>query len=78
MRGPRAFPENLLALVGLESRLFQVLHDPLGEHLARIIGHMILEDAPQQIATTGAAKPIEKAERAILVSFTPNRTLTQP
>jgi hypothetical protein len=37
VRGRRTLPERLALFVYLEPRLLEVLHDALGEHLARIV-----------------------------------------
>ena len=49
----RSLPHDLIGLVDLEARKFQVLNDPLGEHLARVVGDVLLEDAAQEVAAPG-------------------------
>jgi hypothetical protein len=44
VRARRAFPEHLVLFVDLETRLLQVLHDPLGELLAGIVRRVFCQD----------------------------------
>ena len=37
-----------------------MLHDPLGQDLARIVPRVLLEETAQEISAPGASKPIEK------------------
>jgi hypothetical protein len=46
----RTLPHDLIGLVDLETREFQVLDHPLGEHLAGFVGGVLLQDAAQQVA----------------------------
>ena len=41
----RALPHDLIAFVDLETRLFQVLHHPLGKLLARIVRRVFRQEA---------------------------------
>jgi hypothetical protein len=45
----RTLPHNLLTFVDLETRQLQVLHDPLGEHLAGIVRSVLLEETAQRM-----------------------------
>jgi hypothetical protein len=58
----RTLLHNLLALIDLETRLLQVLDHPLGELLARIIGHVVLQDSAQEIAATGDREAARERE----------------
>jgi hypothetical protein len=49
-RSPR---HDLIGLVDLEAREFQVLDDPFGERLARVVGDVLLEEAAQKVAAAG-------------------------
>jgi hypothetical protein len=53
IRARRPLPHNLFAFVDLESRLLQVLHDPLGKHLPGIVRRVLLEEPAQEIAAPG-------------------------
>jgi hypothetical protein len=45
-----ALPHDLLALIDLKARPLQVVDHPLGELLAGVIRHMLLQEAAQEIA----------------------------
>jgi hypothetical protein len=51
VRGRRALPEHLALFVDLETRLLQVLHDPLGQLRPGIIRRVFCQEPPQQSAT---------------------------
>ena len=53
---PGPFPDHLIALVDHETRQLQMLHDPLGQDLARIVPRVLLEETAQEIAAPGASK----------------------
>jgi hypothetical protein len=70
VRARRTLPHDLSIFIDLEARLLQVLHDPLGELLARVVG--TFERPPLEIAAAGdrkadrasstdAAKPVGRA-----------------
>jgi hypothetical protein len=63
VRAWRALPHNLLGFVDFEARPLQVLHDPLGEHLAGIVRRVFLDlrirRSSSRLRVT--AKPIENA-----------------
>ena len=44
------------------SRQLQVLHDPFGELLARVVGHVILEEPTQETAAASDGKADREAE----------------
>jgi hypothetical protein len=58
----RSLPHNLVGLVDLEPREFQVLDDPLGDHLAGVVGGVLLEHTTQQVAATGDREPDRERE----------------
>ena len=61
-RRRRALPHNLLAFVDLETGQLQVLDHPLGELLARVIGHVFLEQPAQEIAATADSEADREGE----------------
>jgi hypothetical protein len=58
----RALPHDLIGLVDLEARQLQVINHPLGELLAGIIGHVLLEEPAQKIAAAGDRKADREGE----------------
>jgi hypothetical protein len=54
----------LLSFVDLETRLLQVLHDPLGEHLAGIVRRMLPDQPAQQVATPSDREADRECERS--------------
>ena len=66
----RALPHNLLGFVDLETRLFEVLYNLLGELLPGIVRRVFLEQTPQQGAAAGYRAADGKyelvAERAVI------------
>ena len=59
VRARRALSHDLLGFIDLEAGLLEVLDYPLGELPARIVGHVLLEQAAQQ----GTAARDGKADR---------------
>jgi hypothetical protein len=49
----RALPEHLVLFVDLESRLFEMLDDPWGEHLPGIVRRVFCQEPSQQDAAAG-------------------------
>jgi hypothetical protein len=49
VRARRALPEHPALFVDHKPRLLQVLHDPLGEHLAGTVRRVLLEEPSQQL-----------------------------
>jgi hypothetical protein len=61
-RDRRPLPHNLIGFVDLEPRKFQVLDDSLGEHLARVVGGVLLENATQEVAAAADRKANRERE----------------
>jgi hypothetical protein len=62
--GRRALPHDLLGFVDLEPRLLQLLHDAIGELLARLVGHVILRSWRSRSQLRVTEKPIEKVRQS--------------
>jgi hypothetical protein len=60
-----ALRHDLLLLIDSEARQLEVLDHPLGEHVARIVAHMLLEKPPQQIPLPTDRKAIAKASMSL-------------
>jgi hypothetical protein len=57
----RFLPHDLIGLVELKPEELQVFDDPLGEHLAGVVGGVLLQNATQRSRLRLTAKPIKYA-----------------